>query len=160
MTRNRPDVSTIGMLLTAYTIVCGLFALWFYSFFVPARSLVNPGLAAYKPPPATVIDYQIPTRVEPPQQVPPPVEAESQPEQPTATGLASTGTSSKVVEHSPERIIDVKKPPRPKSAASPRERNNPLDGYAAARSGQGGAPERSRYHGAGAYQGYLGDRLF
>jgi len=160
MTRNRLDVSTIGMLLTAYTIVCGLFALWFYSFFVPARSLVNPGMAAYKPPPATVIDYQIPARVEPPRQVPPPVEAESRPEQPMTTGLASTGASSKAVERSPERIIDVKKPPRPKSAASPRERNNPLDGYAAWRFGQPGAAERSRYHGAGAYQGYLGDRLF
>ena len=162
MTRYRMDASAVAMLLTAYTIVFGLFGLWFYSFLGQTRYAANPGMAAYKPPPATVIDYQIPARVldEPPQQASPPVEVESRPEQPMATGVASTGNSNKVVEHSPERIVNVKKPPRPKSAAAPHERNNPLKGYAAARFGQSSTAERSRYHGAGAYQGYLGDRLF
>jgi hypothetical protein len=118
-------------------------------------------MAAYKPPPATVVDYEIPARVLAQDRGDPPsVEVESRPEQPTPTVPASTGNSSKVVERPPERIINVTKPQRPKSPAVSLERDNPLNSYAAARSGNAGAAAPSRYHGAGAHPGYLGDRLF
>ena len=160
MTRYRLDASVVGMLLTAYTIVFGLFGLWFYSFFVPTPHLANPGMAAYKPPPATVIDYGIPARMHVQhQEAPPPVEVESQPEQLTTTVPASAGNSTKVVERPPERVINVKKPQRPKSPAVRHGRDNPLNSYAAARYDNAGAAAPSRYHGAGAYRGYLGDRL-
>jgi hypothetical protein len=161
MARYRLDASAVCMLLTAYTIVFGLFGLWFYSFFVPTRHLANPGISAYKPPPATVINYEIPARaLVQDQQAPPVVEVESRPEQPMTAVPASTGNASKVVERPPERIINVKKPQRPKSPGVPHERDNPLNAYAAARFGNAGAAAPSRYHGAGAYPGYLGDRPF
>ena len=51
----------------------------------------NPGLAAYQPPPATVIP-DMPTRaVAEYHQAPPPVEIRSRPEQPRTTVPASTG---------------------------------------------------------------------
>lgn len=148
------------MLLLAYTIVTALFGLWFNFFLAPARQMANPGIAAYKPPPGTAVDYRIPVRVSAPGQPSPLVETESWPERPLPGVPVATGNSGKIVEQSPERIIDVKKPPRLKSPAAPRERSNPLNGYAAARSAPTGAGASSRYHGAGAYQGYLGDRLF
>jgi len=75
LARCRVDASAIGMLLTAYTIVLGLFGLWFYSFFAHTGYAANPGMAAYKPPPATVIDYGMPARLPVRhQQTPPPVE--------------------------------------------------------------------------------------
>ena len=139
------------MLLAAYTIVFGLFAFWFYSLAQP-RYAANPGLAAYEPPPATVIDYTMPAPVlVRHQEAPPAVEIESRSEQAKTTVAAPTGDSTKVVERQPERIIDVKKPRRPKAAGAPRERNNPLNDYAAAHSG---------YSGAAAYPGYSGGRPY
>ena len=69
------------MLLLAYTIVSGLFGLWFYSFFAPTRYAANPGMAAYKPPPATVIDYEIRAPALAHEQAPPPIEVEARAEQ-------------------------------------------------------------------------------
>ena len=156
------DASAIGMLLTAYTIVFGLFGLWFYSFFAQTRYAANPGVTGYQPPPATVIDYEIPARVLAQyQQAPPPADVESRSEQPMTTVTASTENSTKVVERPPERVINVKKPRLPKSPAAPHERNNALNGYAAAaRFGSARVAAHSRYSGAGAYPGYLGDRPF
>jgi len=144
MTRYRIDGASAapGILLAAYTIVFSLFALWFYSLLQP-RYAPNPGLAAYQPPPATVVDYEMAARL-PAQhwQAPPLVEIESRPEE-----SKTPGGSTKVVESEPERIIDVKEPKRPKAStpkaptAAP-ERDNPLRDYAAA------------------YPGYSGDRAF
>ncbi len=144
MTRYRIDGMSAapGILLAAYTIVFSLFALWFYSLLQP-RYTPNPGLAAYQPPPATVISYEMPARLLAQHwQAPPLVEIESRPEEPQ-----TPGRSTKVVESEPERIIDVKKPTRlkastPQAPTPPRERDNPLRDYAAA------------------YPGYSGNRAF
>jgi hypothetical protein len=45
----------LGFHLVAYSVAFGCFALGLYTVMQPQR-LPNPGLAAYKPPPATVID--------------------------------------------------------------------------------------------------------
>src|SRR3954470_14590993 len=46
----------IASLLTVCRLVCGLLGFGFYDLMQP-RQIPNPGLAAYKPPPATVILY-------------------------------------------------------------------------------------------------------
>jgi hypothetical protein len=48
--------AAIALYLAVYVLVCGLFGLGFYNILQP-RQLPNPGLAAYRPPPATVIRY-------------------------------------------------------------------------------------------------------
>ena len=46
----------IAFYLAVCMFVCGLFGFGFYNMFQP-RQIPNPGLTAYKPPPATVITY-------------------------------------------------------------------------------------------------------
>jgi hypothetical protein len=46
----------IAFYLAVCMLVCGLFGFGFYNMFQP-RQIPNPGLTAYKPPPATVITY-------------------------------------------------------------------------------------------------------
>jgi hypothetical protein len=48
--------------LCIYCAVAACFGLGFYAFMQPSRSS-NPGLAAYKPPPATVITSGLPARL-------------------------------------------------------------------------------------------------
>ncbi|MET0925452.1 MAG: hypothetical protein ABWY47_20130, partial [Xanthobacteraceae bacterium] len=52
----------VGICLTAYALVFGLFALWLHSLLQP-RVFANPGLAAYAPPPGVVISYDMPARL-------------------------------------------------------------------------------------------------
>ena len=130
MTRYRIDGTSaaVGIPVAAYMIVLSLFALWFYSLLQP-RYTPNPGLAAYKPPPATVIIYEMPARLLAQHlQAPPLAEIESRPEEPKTT----------VVESKPERIIHVKKPKRPNAPTPRRERDNPLRDYAASYPGYSG----------------------
>jgi hypothetical protein len=88
-TGERIDGAAAGLLL-AYGVVIALFILWFYPI-AHARYGANPGLAAYQPPPATVIS-DIPARVVTEHhQAPPPIEIRSRPEQPRMTVPASTG---------------------------------------------------------------------
>jgi hypothetical protein len=58
----------IASLLTVCMLVCGLLGFGFYKLMQP-RQIPNPGLAAYKPPPATVIIYppvaQLPYKQQP-----------------------------------------------------------------------------------------------
>jgi len=140
MTRYRIDGTTaaVGVPITAYGIGLSLLALWLYYLFQPQYT-PNPGLAAYKPPPATVLS-EMPARLLAQHwQAPPLAELESQIEEPKTT----------VVESEPERTVDVKEPKRPKAPTRTRERNNPLRDYAASYRGYGGA-----------YQGYSGNRPF
>jgi hypothetical protein len=141
MSRDRIDGTALGILIPAYAIVFGLFAFWFYSLLQPRYS-PNPGVAAYQPPPATVISYDLPERllIEH-RQAPPLVEIEGRAEEPKAGRAEAPNTteaSKKVAEREPERIIEVRKPKRPKTpapkAARQRERDSPLTGYAAAHS--------------------------
>jgi hypothetical protein len=140
MTRYRIDGTTaaVGIPLALYIIGLSLFALWLYSLLQP-KYTPNPGLAAYKPPPGTVI-IEMPARLLAHHwQAPPLAEIESRPEEPKTT----------VVESEPERTIEVKEPKRPKAPSRSRERDNPLRDYAASYRGYGGA-----------YQGYSGNRPF
>jgi hypothetical protein len=140
MTRYRMDGTTaaVGVPIAAYGIGLSLLALWLCYLFQP-QFTPNPGLAAYKPPPATVLS-EMPARLLAQHwQAPPLAEIESQVEEPKTT----------VVESEPERTVDVKEPKRPNAPTRTRERNNPLRDYAASYRGYGGA-----------YQGYSGNRPF
>jgi hypothetical protein len=141
MTRYRVDAKSaaVGIPLTVYLTALSLLALWFYALLQP-RQFSNPGLAAYTPPPGTVVSDVMPARLLAQHwQAPPLAELESQAEEPKTT----------VVESEPERTVDVKEPKRPKALTRTRERNNPLRDYAASYRGYGGA-----------YQGYSGNRPF
>ena len=48
--------ATIALYFAVCMFVCGLFGFGFYNMLQPRR-FPNPGLTAYKPPPATVIEY-------------------------------------------------------------------------------------------------------
>ncbi len=152
---NRIDGTALGGLLAAYAVVFGLFAVWFYPL-LHARQNSNPGLAAYQPPPATVVDYT--TAASSPAQhwqTPPLAEIERRPVESNTNVSAASEQPAKVVDHQPERVIDVKKPRRPKAPTHPSERDNPLAGYAAAYSGHSGGSGS-----AAAYSGYSGGRPF
>jgi hypothetical protein len=151
--KNRIDGAALGGLLAAYAVVFGLFAVWFYPL-LHARHNSNPGLAAYEPPPATVVDYTTAARL-PAQQASPLAEIERRPVEPKTNVSAASEQPTNVVDHQPERIIDVKKPRRPKAPTHPSERDNPLAGYAAAYSGHSGGSGS-----AAAYPGYGGGRPF
>lgn len=63
--RQYPDDGLAAALcihLGIYCIAAACFGLGFYAFMQPSRS-PNPGLAAYKPPPATVITSGLPVRL-------------------------------------------------------------------------------------------------
>ena len=59
-TTGYPQTEESGVAIVLYLavcmFVCGLFGFGFYNLFQP-RQFPNPGLTAYKPPPATVITY-------------------------------------------------------------------------------------------------------
>jgi len=57
----RQRCTTVGVPFAVYLTLFGLLALWFYSLFQP-QYIPNPGLAAYKPPPCTVIG-EMPARL-------------------------------------------------------------------------------------------------
>jgi hypothetical protein len=88
-TGGRIDGAAVGLLL-AFAVVIGLFVVWFYPL-AQARHGANPGLAAYQPPPATVIPDMPARPVTEYHQAPAPVETRSRPEQPRTTAPASTG---------------------------------------------------------------------
>jgi hypothetical protein len=140
MTRYRIDGTTaaVGVPIAAYGIGLSLLALWLHYLFQPQYT-PNPGLAAYKPPLATVLSEMPARSLAQRWQAPPLAEIESQAEEPKTT----------VVESEPERTVDVKEPKRPKAPTRTGERNNPLRDYAASYRGYGGA-----------YQGYSGNRPF
>jgi hypothetical protein len=150
---NRIDGAALG-LLAAFAAVFSLFAVWFYPL-LHARHNSNPGLAAYEPPPNTVVDYTPSARL-PVQQASPVADIERRPAEPKTNVPLAPEQPTKVVDHQPERIIDVKKPRRPKAHTHPSERDNPLAGYAAAYSGHSGGGSGS----AAAYSGYSGGRPF
>jgi hypothetical protein len=118
-----------------YSFVFGLLALWLYSLTQP-KLVPNPGVAAYKPPPGTVISYEVPARLlvqhgQPPKlaELPPTPEADE-----------TTGRSAQTAKQAPEpqRLLKTKTPKPPKLAAPPRERGNPRGAYAAAYPAYGG----------------------
>jgi hypothetical protein len=147
MTRYRMEGTStaVGIPVAAYFIGLSLFALWPYSLLQP-HYRPNPGLAAYKPPPATVIDYEPPTRLLAHHlQAPPSAEIESPADEP----------KTRVAVSKPEPTVQVKEPKNSK-AKRPRERHNPFRDYAAAYPWYGGYRPSRNY----AFQGYGGYRPF
>jgi hypothetical protein len=128
----------VGIHLTAYALVFGLFALWLLSLLQP-RVFPNPGLAAYTPPPGVVISYDMPARLLAQHgQAPPLAEFTARREEPETTGRDTAR-----VEPEPDRTIHVQAPARPEQPAPPPpERASPVS------------------HRAAAYPGYNGDRPF
>jgi hypothetical protein len=123
--------AALGVSLLAYTVVFGLFAIALYWLLQPHR-VQNPGLAAYEPPPGTVISYQLPARLLAQNgQAPPLAAVESAADE-------TTGRSAKVAElapeaatkvaAAPERATQPRKPKRPRVVQ--RERRNPWGDYA------------------------------
>src|SRR5262245_7441565 len=49
--------AAVGIPLLAYSLVFGLFVIFLYWLLQPSR-VSNPGLAAYVPPPGTVVSYE------------------------------------------------------------------------------------------------------
>jgi hypothetical protein len=179
-TRNRTceriDGAAAGLLL-AYAVVIGLFILWFYPI-ARAHYGFNPGLAAYQPPPATVIyDHGTPVRLGAGWHAPPPVEIQSRPAQPrttaTSTGappairaLVSTGVpasaglpaaadafaSTEPATAAPSRhehAVKARRPTHSRSSAPPRERQS--------RTRERSGPSQTY---ASTYPGYSGDHPF
>jgi hypothetical protein len=146
VTRSRIDENSaaVGIPFVVYLAAFGLLAFWFYSLFQP-QYIPNPGLAAYKPPPATVIGEMPARKLAQHWQAPPPAEIASPAEEPIPTVVASK----------PEPTIEVKEPKRRK-AKRPRERSNPFWDYAASYPRYGGYRPSRNY----AYQGYGGFRPF
>ena len=118
--------AALAIHLSIYGFVFVLFSLWLYGLLQP-QQVPNPGLAAYQPPPGTVISYEMPQRLlarhgEPPQlaELPPSPEADE-----------TAGRTVQAAEQAPEpqRVVKAKKPRRPKVASPPRERGNPWGAY-------------------------------
>jgi hypothetical protein len=139
--RREPDGLGVALAihLSLYSFVFALFALWLYSLLQP-KAVPNPGLAAYQPPPGTIVSYEVPPRLlaqhgQPPQlaELPPTPEVDE-----------TTGRSDQTVEHAPEpqQAVKARTPGRPRVVAPSRERGNPWGAYAAS------------------YPGYIGDRPF
>ena len=146
--------SAPGIAFSAYLVVLSLLAAYFYSLMQPHYNS-NPGLAAYKPPPATVIDYGAAVHYEmpapapaQPQQAPPLAEIESRPEEPKPA----------VAEPQRERKVAVKKQKRPSTRTASRARNNPYRHYATPYYYSRGRGAYGRY--ATPYYGYWGYRAF
>jgi hypothetical protein len=128
MTRCRADAESaaVGIPLAVYLIALGMLALWLYSLLQP-RQFSNPGLAAYAPPPATVISYEMSSQLLARHwEVPPAAEVADRPEE-----LPQKPTTT-VAESKPERTIEVKAPKRSKPAARRWAGGNPFRDYAAA----------------------------
>jgi hypothetical protein len=130
--RCRRDADGLGaalaLQLSLYSFVFALFALWLYGLMAP-KVVPNPGLAAYQPPPGTVISYDVPARLlaqqgQPPQLADLPLTPETD---------ETTGRSIQAAEQAPEpqRVVKAKRPKRAKVATQPPERGNPWGAYAA-----------------------------
>ena len=144
MTRYRVDAKSaaVGIPLTVYLTALSLLALWLYALLQP-RQFSNPGLAAYTPPPGTVVSDVMPARLLSHHWQPPP-----------SAQIESPAEEPKTTIDTPERTVEVEKPKPPKV----RKRDNPLNHYAASYR----AYSSSRYSGnyAAAYSGYSGNRPF
>jgi hypothetical protein len=121
--------------LSIYCFVFILFAIFLYSLLQP-RQVPNPGLAAYKPPPRTVISYDLPPRLLAHHGQPPPLSELL----PAPEADETTGRSVRTVEVSPEpppapspQRTKVVRPTKPSRVATPaREHSNSGGAYAAA----------------------------
>ncbi len=125
--RDRPQTDGVGVALaihlTIYTFVFGLFAVGLYALLQPAR-FPNPGLAAYKPPPGTVISLAMPPRLLAAAEHIEPVAA-AEPEPDLTDGRGSPELPAKAVEVQPP------KPKHQKVKSLPEEGHSPRSAYAA-----------------------------
>jgi hypothetical protein len=122
--------ASLAIHLALYCAVAGCFALVLYFLLQPSRS-ANPGLAAYKPPPATVLPASVASLADGAAQ--PPARVASVP-QPIAAAPEVEATDVSAPRQSDakqtERHVKPVKPKRPRTA-SRKQRRNPLMDYAA-----------------------------
>ena len=122
--------AALAIHLALYCAVGACFALGFYFLMQPSRT-PNPGLAAYQPPPATVMTVSVPSLAEAtagapsgPATAPRRIAAAPQGE---TDGLSASSQSEA---KPPQREAKPAKPKRPRTAAR-KQRRNPLMDYAA-----------------------------
>jgi hypothetical protein len=122
--------AALAIHLALYCAVAGCFALVLYFLLQPSRS-ANPGMAAYKPPPATVLPASIASLADGSAQAP--AKVVSVPQQ-IAAAPQVEATDVPAPKQSDakqtERQVKPVKPKRPRTA-SRKQRRNPLMDYAA-----------------------------
>jgi hypothetical protein len=122
--------AALGIHLALYCAVACCFAFGLYLLLQPSRS-ANPGLAAYKPPPAKVMTVSVPLLAEASADAPSnlaggPQRIAAAPQRDTAELSAASQSEAKP----PEREAKPTKVKRPRTA-SRKQRRNPLMDYAA-----------------------------
>jgi hypothetical protein len=125
--RDRHQTDGIGVALaihlSIYSFVFGLFAMGLYALLQPAR-FPNPGVAAYKPPPDTVISWAMPPRLLAAAEHVEPVAA-AQPEPDLTDGRASPEVPATAVE------VQAPKPKRQEVKPLPEQGDSPRNTFAA-----------------------------
>src|SRR5262245_7882835 len=122
--------AALAIHLALYCAVAGCFALVFYFLLQPSHS-ANPGLAAYKPPPATVLPANVVSLADGSAEAP--AKVASVPQQiAAAPQVEATDVSAAKQSDAKqtERQVKPVKPKRPRTA-SRKQRRNPLMDYAA-----------------------------
>ena len=122
--------SALGIHLSLYCAVAGCLVLGLYALMQPSRS-PNPGLAAYKPPPGTVVNYVAPAQTR--ERTEAAAAVVILPPEPETTGLATRAPEPPAVETLPLPAEST----RPAPAQPGRERGTvPAPSTARARSGR------------------------
>lgn len=122
--------AALAIHLALYCAVAGCFALVLYFLLQPSHS-ANPGLAAYKPPPATVLPASVASLADESAQAP--AKVVSVPQQIAAAPQVEpteVSASKQSETNQAERQVKPAKTKRPRTA-SRKQRRNPLMDYAA-----------------------------
>ena len=125
---SRPHIDGASVALAIYAVTCCAVAMClafgFYALMKPA-SFANPGLAAYKPPHSTVINFVGPAPAVPP----PPPDLITASIKPPAEVLDVPGAQRQT---KPKTIANTKseQPKRQRAAHSLKQRRDPMMGYA------------------------------
>jgi hypothetical protein len=120
--------AALGIHLCLYCALAGCFAFGFYALMQPTP-YPNPGVAAYEPPPATVINYALPPRLANSIQEPlasaalgepePETTGRSTPQPELAPAPAPVATSPPKATRKPRRDVKAERPTLKRSACIP-----------------------------------------
>lgn len=120
----RSENLLLGIYLLIFCVVMGCFCIWFYGLMQPER-YPNPGIAAYKPPPATVIVY--PHQPRPKDEVDATVAADTLIESEQEATEEKAPQSTEVKSSRQSKTVS----PKRHHAALPRQAHNPMTDFAA-----------------------------
>jgi hypothetical protein len=107
--------SALGIHLSLYCAVAGCLVLGLYALMQPSRS-PNPGLAAYKPPPGTVVNYVAPAQTR--ERTEAAAAVVILPPEPETTGLATRAPEPPAVETLPLPAESTRPAPAPARAGT------------------------------------------